>query len=65
MPPGRKFQALWTVLHLGAGGLAVYVAVTDFRKITRTAPKAVGGTLLFVASGLHLISAVYHWQKVA
>ena len=63
MPPGRKFQALWTLLHLGAVGLAVYVVMTDLRRISRIAPRAAGAAILFTASGLHLISAVYHWQK--
>lgn len=63
MPPGRQFQALWTLLHLGALGLAVYVAKSDLKRLTKVVPRAVGIFLLLGASSLHLVSAVYHGQK--
>ena len=63
MPPGKKFQALWAALHLGAVGLAIYVAVADLWKARGPAPKAAGMAVILIAAFLHSASALYHGQR--
>lgn len=63
MPPGRKFQAIWAALHLGASGLAVYVVVSDLRRTTSLMSRVAGISLLGTAALLHLASATYHSQR--